>query len=190
LAEAFGQSAVINIFMEMPLTQCLYFTVVMIKKILALSIFICCISFAQAQKKSVAKWGDVQKLLSSTNDTTYVINFWATWCTPCVKEYPAFQALAAKHKDEKVRVVMLSLDFLKEYDKTFAPYMAKHPINGSAYLFDEPDYNSWINKIDKDWQGEIPVTVIVNGSKHVRAFLPHDFTTESLEQTFTQTIKQ
>ncbi|MFM9587521.1 TlpA disulfide reductase family protein, partial [Streptomyces caniscabiei] len=85
------------------------------------------------------------------DDSTYVLNFWATWCVPCVKEFPAFQYFAHEHLNEKVKVIMISLDFKKDYEKTLPPFLAKHPIDGTVYLLDEPDYNAWIEKIDKDW---------------------------------------
>ncbi|MCW3128103.1 MAG: hypothetical protein JWO03_3761 [Bacteroidetes bacterium] len=160
------------------------------KKYFVLAACICCLSMVKAQTTSIIKFDEVQRILSSKNDTTYVLNFWATWCMPCVKEYPAFQTLATRHKNEKVKVIMLSMDFASEYEKTLVPYIKAHPIDGRVCLLDELDYNAWINKIDAKWDGAIPVTLIINGNRHIRSFFGHDFTTESLEQTFTQTIKQ
>jgi len=139
---------------------------------------------------AVIKMPELQRLMESNNDTTYVINFWATWCVPCVKEFPAFVALAAEHKNEKVRVVMVSLDFKKSMAQSIIPFLEKHPIDGTVVVLDEPDYNSWIDKVNKDWQGEIPVTVIVNNSKKIKEFFNHDFTKESLSESFNKTIKQ
>ena len=148
------------------------------------------LGFAKAQSAAIVKFDEVQKILTAKNDTTYILNFWATWCVPCVKEFPSFQVFAKKHKDEKVKVVMVSLDFKKDYDKSLMAFLAKHPIDASVYLLDEPDYNSWINKVDPSWGGEIPVTLIVNGNKKMHTFYPRDFTPESLEETFSKTIKQ
>jgi thiol-disulfide isomerase/thioredoxin len=74
-----------------------------------------------AQTVTVTKFDQIEKLIASGNDTTYVFNFWATWCVPCVKEFPSFQALAGKHKNEKVKVVMCSLDFKSEYGDSSGP---------------------------------------------------------------------
>jgi hypothetical protein len=93
--------------------------------------------------------------------------------------------LAKAHKNENVKVIMVSLDFKKGYKQTLVPFAEKHPIDGTVYLLDEPDYNSWINKINPDWQGEIPVTFIFNNKERIRAFFPHDFTPESLEKALT-----
>lgn len=149
-----------------------------------------CLNSVYSQDAEIVKLGELQKLLSSQNDTTYVINFWATWCVPCVKEFPAFQALAQRHAAEKVKIVMVSLDFASEKDKTLIPFLARHPINSRVILLDEPDYNSWIDKVEKAWGGEIPVTIMVNGAWGIHRFFGHDFTTLSLEETFTKTINK
>jgi thiol-disulfide isomerase/thioredoxin len=162
----------------------------MIKLSSILLLFLLLAFGSRAQKPEIIKLADLQRIMNSNSDTTYVVNFWATWCVPCVKEFSSFQALAKAHKNENVKVVMVSLDFKKGYDKTLIPYIKKHPIDGSVYLLDEPDYNSWINKINPDWQGEIPVTFIFNNAKKQRAFFPHDFTPESLQQSFIKTTKQ
>ena len=143
-----------------------------------------------AQTAEVVKFDALQQILSSRSDTTYVLNFWATWCVPCAKEFPAFQTLADKHKNENVKIVMVSLDFATEQSKSLAPFLSKHPITARVILLDEPDYNAWIDKVDKSWSGEIPVTLIVNGAKGIRAFFDHDFTTQSLDETFTKTINK
>ena len=77
---------------------------------------------------------------------------------------------------------MVSLDFKKSYKDALLPFIKKHPIDGTVVLLDEPDYNSWINKINPVWEGEIPVTFIFNNANDQRAFFPHDFTPEALEQ--------
>jgi len=139
-------------------------------------------SLAQAQTPEIIKLADLQRIMNSNSDTTYVVNFWATWCVPCVKEFPSFEKFAKAHKNENVKVIMISLDFKKSYNDALLPFIKKHPIDGDVYLLDEPDYNSWINKINPDWQGEIPVTFMFNNAKHMRQFYPHDFTPESLQQ--------
>jgi thiol-disulfide isomerase/thioredoxin len=175
--------------MGMPLTGNAVILQYMIRKSIVILICVWSSYVTEAQTVNIVKFDAVQKILSSKNDTTYVLNFWATWCIPCVKEFPAFQALAAKHHNEKVKVVMVSLDFKKDYGKTLTPYIVKHPIDASVYLLDEPDYNSWINKVDTSWGGEIPVTLIVKGSKGTHDFFAKDFTPASLEESFNQSIK-
>jgi hypothetical protein len=47
----------------------------------------------KAQEIRVIKFADLQKWRNDKSDTVYVINFWATWCKPCLKEMPAFESL-------------------------------------------------------------------------------------------------
>lgn len=139
---------------------------------------------SHAQQPEIIKLADLQRIMNNPSDTTYIVNFWATWCPPCVKEFSAFQELAKTNKNEKVKVVMVSLDFKREFDAKLVPFVKTHPIDGLVYMLDEPDYNSWINKINPQWEGEIPVTFIFNNAKHKRMFFPHDFTSKTLNQSF------
>jgi thiol-disulfide isomerase/thioredoxin len=141
--------------------------------------------FIKAQTPEVIKFADLQRIMNSPGDTTYIVNFWATWCIPCVKEFPSFQKFAKDHRNENVKVVMVSLDFKKSYESALVPFIKKHPVDGIVYLLDEPDYNSWINKINPDWEGEIPVTFMFNNAKKQRIFYPRDFKPDELEQAYT-----
>lgn len=108
----------------------------------------------------------VEKLLQpKNNDTTYVINFWATWCKPCVAELPYITDLEKKFADKKIKVYIVSLDFKKYHDKMLA-FLKKKGITTSAVLLSDPDANAWINKVDERWSGSIPATVIFNNTKH------------------------
>jgi thiol-disulfide isomerase/thioredoxin len=57
------------------------------------------------------------------SDTTYVINFWATWCKPCVEEIPHFEKLYATYKNQKVKVIMVSCDFKKQLETRVIPFV-------------------------------------------------------------------
>ncbi len=158
------------------------------KWLLTLLLMSSSLSGVHAQAPEIVNLESLQRILASQSDTTYVVNFWATWCVPCVKEFPAFQALAEKYRNEKVQIVMVSLDFASEKEKSLVPFLAGHPILARVMLLDEPDYNSWIDKVEKSWGGEIPVTLIINGAKGIRSFYGHDFTIQSLQDAFTKTI--
>ena len=135
-----------------------------------------------AQKASVIKLPQLQSLLNQKNDTTYIINFWATWCQPCVKELPSFfeeEALLAK---EKYRFLFISLDFKRELDTRLNVFLKDRKISSTVYLIDEPDYDLWINKVDTSWQGNIPGTLIFNHAKNKRQFFAKDFEAGELHE--------
>lgn len=114
------------------------------------------------------------------SDTTYVYNFWATWCAPCVKELPNFLRLKETYKDKPFKLVLVSLDFPKSVEKSLMPFLEKKKMNVEVILLNDPDANSWIEKIDKDWSGAIPATLIVNENQ--RKFYEQSFEYEQLEE--------
>ena len=68
---------------------------------------------------------ELEHIFHFQNDTTYVINFWATWCGPCVKEMPYIDSLNDHYKGQKVKVILVSLDFKKQIESRLIPYLNK-----------------------------------------------------------------
>lgn len=117
---------------------------------------------ANAQKVlAVYKLGDLLKRIEPA-DTTYVVNFWATWCKPCVQELPAFDSLTTENK--KLKVLLVCLDFKEEIDKKVNPFLLKKNIKTECVLLDEINGNDYIDRISKQWSGAIPATLIKKGS--------------------------
>ncbi len=120
-----------------------------------------------------------KKLLEGENDTTYVVNFWATWCAPCVKELPHFQKLYETYKDQKVHLILVSLDFERQLETKFYPFLKKNPLAGEILLLDQTGMNDWIGKINRDWEGSLPATLIYKGFK--QQFYAQSFEYDELE---------
>lgn len=121
----------------------------------------------------------LESLLKKQNDTTYVVNFWATWCVPCVEELPNFEKMNATSKDKKVKVILVSIDFPKMVESKLLPFIKKHELKSEVVHLNDLDANSWINKVDSTWSGAIPATVIYKKDK--RSFYEKSFTFEELE---------
>lgn len=121
----------------------------------------------------------LEHFLKKDNDTTYVVNFWATWCVPCVEELPHFEKLNANYKDKKVKVLLVSTDFPKMAESKLLPFIKNNNLKSEVVLLNDPDANSWINKVDPTWSGAIPATVIYKKEK--RQFYEKAFTYEELE---------
>jgi len=111
-------------------------------------------------------------------DKTYVLNFWATWCAPCVKELPYFEIVNNEYKDKNVEVILVSLDFPSEIESKLNPYLYKNNIKSDVVLLDDPKINTWVPKVSDDWDGGIPATLIVNSDNY--NFYPNPFEKEEL----------
>jgi thiol-disulfide isomerase/thioredoxin len=121
-----------------------------------------------------------EKYLNQNDSKTYVINFWATWCLPCVKELPFFEMLNANYKDKNVEVILVSLDMPQKIGASLIPFIEKKKLKSVVVHLDDPDANSWIEKVNKEWSGAIPATVIYNAKN--RKFYEQSFTYEELEK--------
>lgn len=134
---------------------------------------------AQSQNVEVIKWNVLEKMIALENDTTYIFNFWATWCKPCVNELPNFEKITGDFKVEKVKVYLVALDFKKDLNARVIPFVRKHKLQSTVLLLDEKDYDLWIDKVDKSWSGAIPATLIK--SKDKRIFLEKELTYNELK---------
>lgn len=110
--------------------------------------------------------------LLHNNDTTYVINFWATWCKPCVEEMPLFEKLIQASASptgagptgagQPVKVLLVSMDFPKDIHKKLIPFVAERKLESHVVALGDLDYNSWIDKVSTEWDGAIPFTLVYN----------------------------
>ena len=119
-------------------------------------------------------------LLQQENDSIYVVNFWATWCQPCVEELPYFEQINTKYKDKKVKVLLVSLDMKNQIETKLLPFIIINKLQSEVMLLSDPDANSWIPKIDSTWSGAIPATIMYNKNK--RKFYEQSFTLDTLEK--------
>ena len=120
-----------------------------------------------------------EAFLNKKDNKVHVVNFWATWCAPCVKELPYFEQLNASYADENVEVLLVSLDFPHLYESKLKPFILKNKLASKVIVLDDPDMNRWIPKVDSLWSGSIPATVIYNKQK--RKFFEQSFTYSKLE---------
>lgn len=108
---------------------------------------------------------DLEPAITLDNDTTYVINFWATWCGPCVKELPYFEELYAAYKDRPFKMILVSLDMKKQLESKLIPFLNEHEIQSSVVVLLDGKANRWIDKVDPSWSGAIPITLVHRGNQ-------------------------
>ena len=126
-------------------------------------------------------YDNIQQLesrIKQAGDTTLVINFWATWCKPCVEELPHFDELKDHYPGQNIQILLVSLDFKSQLELNFLPFLRAHNIKSEVALLADQDVNTWMPLIYEDWDGAIPATIVLQGSK--RSFSLGKF--DSLEE--------
>ncbi|WP_121667129.1 TlpA disulfide reductase family protein [Mesonia aquimarina] len=111
----------------------------------------------QQDKIESVNFNGFKKNLNKNDNKLYVINFWATWCKPCVEEMPYLLRL---EEEEEVELILVSLDLPKMKNSQLKPFLKKRGINSKVILLDDPNSNQWIPKVNPDWDGAIPATLI------------------------------
>lgn len=135
-----------------------------IKRILTLFAFVFSITAFSQKKIPVYKVDKLLSRIEKNNDTLYILNFWATWCKPCVQELPDFEKINTEYKNQKVKVILVTLDFKEELKKRVIPFIKKNKYTTEVILLDEVD-GSFIDKVSKAWTGAIPATLLIKNNK-------------------------
>lgn len=117
------------------------------------------------ENPEIVDYKGLQKYLSQFGDKTIVLNFWATWCAPCVKELPYFEQATEHFDSDDVVVVLVSLDFSRQIKTRLIPFLERHQLKSYVIVLDDPDANSWIDEVSPDWSGAIPATLIRRNNK-------------------------
>ncbi len=118
---------------------------------------------------------------NNTSDTVYVLNFWATWCGPCVAELPEFEKLNENYKDKNVQVVLISTDFKRNLENEVKSFVEEKKLKSRVVFLNEPRANDYINLVNPDWSGAIPATLIIANNKGYQRFFEKKLSYEELE---------
>ena len=121
----------------------------------------------------VLNYDQLRPLLQSNSDTTYVVNFWATWCSPCVQELPYFLELDSLNRGKPFKLILVSLDFKKDYLRKLEPFVRERKIEKHVVVLEDNRSNYWIDDIDKSWSGAIPATLVYRANR--RSFFEKTF---------------
>lgn len=128
-------------------------------------------SAAIAQKPQTVSLEQLLKAMQKEDDKILVFNFWATWCGPCVKELPFFEKLNSEQSDRVVvTLVSMDLDLDPNPDKVYR-FVDRKKLKSTVLLLDESNPDSWINRVDKEWTGALPATIIINPKTGQRKFI-------------------
>ncbi len=145
------------------------------------------LSVINAQEIEVLNFEGLAPRLEKSNDTVYVVNFWATWCMPCTEEMPGLVKLADEMTGGKFKMLLVSLDMPSQADSRLVPFIKNMNIKSEVVLLNDPDANSWIDRVDPDWSGGIPATLVY--TKGYRKFIEGKVTYDQLKGIVTSNIK-
>jgi thiol-disulfide isomerase/thioredoxin len=140
-------------------------------------------SGAFGQASDIVKIDQLTTSIKAEKERIQVINFWATWCGPCIKELPLFEQLNEARKDIRVRLVSLDLDPNPDKVRSFA---VRKKLKAEIVMLDERDPNSFIDKIDKSWSGALPATLVINNKTGKRKFVNRELKEGELDRLITE----
>lgn len=117
---------------------------------------------APATESSIAllKPADFNKLRADSNGKVLLINFWATWCAPCVAEFPEFVMIDKTYRAKGVRMVSISTDEKSDLEGAVIPFLKKQKAEFESFLSDADDPQELIDVVDKNWSGALPATFV------------------------------
>ena len=160
------------------------------KKIMLGFLLFFALGTATGQDIAKLKITDIEKYIANGNGDILVINFWATFCKPCVAEIPFFISTVEKYKSQKVKLILVSLDMPSYYPARIASFAKKHKFNSNIVWLDESNADYFCPKIDSAWSGSIPATLIINTATGSRKFAEEEMTPESLEMAIKEVISK
>ena len=117
-----------------------------------------------------------------------VINFWATFCKPCIAEIPSFIKTTEKYKADKVKLMLVSLDLKSEYPAKIAAFVKKKKFNTGIAWLNETNADYFCPKADPKWSGSIPSTLFINTKTGYRKFFEEEMTSEDFEKALKAAI--
>ena len=136
---------------------------------------------AYSQVSDIVKLDKLQASIQDEKDRVQVINFWATWCAPCIKELPLFEKINSERKDVRVRLISIDLDLDPNPEKVRG-FVLRKKIKSEVLILDERNPNEWIDKVDKSWSGALPATLVINSKTGKRKFVEKELHDGDLEK--------
>lgn len=137
---------------------------------------------AYSQNVKLLNIDQLNERIKNGKDSTYVVNFWATWCAPCIEELPHFEKLDADYKANKLKVLLVSVDFKSKLNSNVIPFVKRKNLKNEVFLLNENSPQEYIDRINPSWSGSIPATLFIKGDK--RKFVESEFTFEQLEAEY------
>ena len=126
---------------------------------------------AHAEALTPIDAAQLRQVLDSHRGHVVLVNFWASWCRPCLKEIPELSALADKYREQGLRLVAVSLDEPGDLQSVVRPFMQQWFPVFTSYARLTPDMDGMVSAVDPAWNEILPTSYILNQAGHVTARL-------------------
>jgi len=131
----------------------------------------------------------LKKAIAAHKGHVVVVNFWATWCGPCVAEFPAFVKISNAYKRKGLIFMAVSADSPKDLNSKVKPFLARQGGTFAAYLEHSADPQTFINAFDPKWQGDLPRTFIYDKRGKLVKTMGEDHTGAALAKAVAPLLK-
>lgn len=155
-----------------------------------INICIISVAFLTANGQDIPRWkiSQLESYIQNAKQPT-IINFWATFCKPCIEEIPYFQKLVKKYESSNVQLLLVSLDLPEGYKK-IKPFAKKRKIIAPIVFLDETNADLFCPIVDKTWSGAIPASLFINPKAGYRMFFEDQLSEAKLEAQIKALIKE
>jgi thiol-disulfide isomerase/thioredoxin len=114
---------------------------------------------------------ELRAALDARKERVVLVNFWATWCRPCLKEMPGLLSLEKKYAGRGFEFLAVSLDDPADRETVVRPFLAKSFPQLRTLIRRSPDMDSMVSVLDPAWNEVLPTSYVLDGSGQVRARL-------------------
>lgn len=152
-----------------------------VSNILLSAVFVLFTAASFSQEVKQVKATDLEKIIKESK-TPLLINFWATWCVPCIEELPYFQEEVKKHQADSVKLLLVSLDLKDQFPTKLSAFAEKRKYTYPILWLNETNADYFCPKVDEKWSGSIPATLFINNKKGYRKFMEQQLTRAQLQK--------
>ncbi|MET0635150.1 MAG: TlpA disulfide reductase family protein [Chitinophagaceae bacterium] len=154
------------------------------KLLLGATLLFAAILNAQPRKVKIT---ELEQLIRDSNHPL-IVNFWATWCMPCIEEIPYFQKAVLANKKDSLELILVSLDMKDDYPSVIENFIIRRNITNRVLWLDESDADYFCPRIDPRWSGSIPATLMVNPRTGYRRFYEQQLTEKQLTTAISELL--